>query len=214
MSNKVFAVIGIDDIGTHLVNGFVAKGVTPVILTRKSSNTNFATKFPDTSLAMVRVESYENVDEVAKTLKENNIEVVCTLANAVLALQYPLSEAAKQTGASEAPNAPSPEQSIIVWKDKFAGSLTKLELPYAPIVSWNWTGSFFGYLSFFTGQDENGKVNVLGKGDKPVSFTDEADIGGLTAHVLTALPPKELENRCFCIEGDHATVVEMGKEAR
>ncbi|KAL0065518.1 hypothetical protein AAF712_007428 [Marasmius tenuissimus] len=179
MSNKVFAVIGIDDIGTHLVNGFVAKGVTPVILTRKSSNTNFATKFPDTSLAMVRVESYENVDEVAKTLKENNIEVVCTLANAVLALQYPLSEAAKQTG-----------------------------------VKLNWTGSFFGYLSFFTGQDENGKVNVLGKGDKPVSFTDEADIGGLTAHVLTALPPKELENRCFCIEGDHATVVEMGKEAR
>ncbi|KAK1225619.1 hypothetical protein PQX77_011432 [Marasmius sp. AFHP31] len=137
---KVFAVIGIGDIGTHVVDGFVAQGVVPVILTRKSSNTNYATKFPGSSLTVVRVESYEDVEEVANALKGNNIEVVvCTLANAVLALQYPLAEAAKQAGvklfipseygfvtqgASKAPKAPSPEQSILVWKDQFAGGLS------------------------------------------------------------------------------------------
>ena len=39
-------------------------------------------------------------------------------------------------------------------------------------------------------------------------------LAGFVAHVLTTLSPPELENRCFRIEGDHTTILEIGKRVK
>ncbi|KAF7367169.1 BHLH domain-containing protein [Mycena sanguinolenta] len=52
----------------------------------------------------------------------------------------------------------------------------------------------------------DGKYTWVGKGDAPVSFTSIPDIAGFVAHVLTTLPPSQLENRILRLEGDRASM--------
>ncbi|KAK1215132.1 hypothetical protein PQX77_022268 [Marasmius sp. AFHP31] len=224
MSNyKSFSIVGVGDIGSHIVKALLSKGVTPVIITRKSSNTDFSKKFPGASLKIARVSSYDNIEELAAAFEEHEVEVVLsTLGSDVIKVEPALAEAAKKAGvklfvpseygfvtegASKVPGAPTPEESLLVWKDQFADSLKELGLTYARF----FVGSFFGYVPWITGYESNDKVNIVGKGERPISFTDEADIGGFVAHVLTTLPPSELVDRCFRIEGDHTTILELGK---
>lgn len=48
----------------------------------------------------------------------------------------------------------------------------------------------------------NGKVDIGGTGNTPVSFTSRSDIARYVTHVLTTLPGSKLEGRIFRIEGD------------
>ena len=77
--------------------------------------------------------------------------------------------------------------------------------------------------------DETGKFYLQGKGDKPVSFTAIPDVAGMSfhylhfstsnlspfvakgfiAHALTTLPPSQLRNAVFRIEGQRATLTEV-----
>ncbi|EEB92791.1 hypothetical protein MPER_08650 [Moniliophthora perniciosa FA553] len=186
MSNtyKSFAVVGAGDIGTHIVNAFVSIGVHPVVLSRKSSP---QPKNLPSSITVAKVEGYNAVDEVAAVFKEHNVEVViAALGTTALEFEYPLAEAAKKAGVklfvpsefgfvSEGVSKLSEQKdSAHDWKDKFAEHIREMGLPFARF----FVGSFFGYIPWFTAYEEHGKVNIFGKGDQPVSFTDEADIGG------------------------------------
>lgn len=62
----------------------------------------------------------------------------------------------------------------------------------------SWCASF-RFLGF---DFKTGKVTIGGFGSEPISWTSIPDIGRFVAHVLTALPKKELEWRTFRIEGD------------
>ncbi|KAL0577976.1 hypothetical protein V5O48_004012 [Marasmius crinis-equi] len=218
---KSFAIIGATgDVGSHILQAFVSIGVNPLVISRHNS-TSDPTLPPSVRLAKVDL---EDVDGVADVLKEHNIEVlVSAIATAALKTQYSLAEAAKKAGIklyvpseygfvtdgiSRYPG--EDESSEVVWKDNFAQHLEKIGLPYARF----FVGSFFGYIPWFTGHEENGKVNIVGKGETPVSFTHEEDIGGYVAHVLTTLPPEELANRRFRIEGDNITFVELAKRLK
>ncbi|ESK91437.1 endo- -beta-xylanase precursor [Moniliophthora roreri MCA 2997] len=222
MSNtyKSFAVVGAGDIGTHIVNAFVSVGVHPIVLSRKSSS---QPKDLPSSITVVKVEGYDAVDEVAAAFKGHNVEVVVSaIGTSALELEYPLAEAAKKAGVklfvpseyglvTEGVSKVSDDKdSVLVWKDKFAEHIRETGLPFARF----FVGLFFGYVPWITAYEQNGKVNIFGKGDQPVSFTDEADIGGYVVYVLTNLPPKQLENACFRIEGDKTTMQELAKRLK
>ncbi|KAL0577559.1 hypothetical protein V5O48_004422 [Marasmius crinis-equi] len=216
-SFKSFAILGGSGLlGSQIVNAFVAKGVAPLVLSRKSSDKTF----PDT-VKVAKVD-LEDVDQVAQALKEHTVEVVVSaISTENVSSQRTAAEAAKKAGVrlfvpsefgsvtegiSQEPDAQ--ESSPLVQKDKFIDYLKSLGLPYVRI----FIGQFLAFLPWFTGHLENGKVNIIGKGEAPVSFTDIADVGGFVAHILTTLPPSELENRIFRIEGESATLVEVAKK--
>ncbi|KAL0577558.1 hypothetical protein V5O48_004421 [Marasmius crinis-equi] len=214
---KSFAILGGSGlIGSQIVDALVAKGVTPLVLSRKSSDKTF----PDT-IRVAKVD-LEDVDQVAQALKDHAVEVVVSaISTEHIASQRTAAEAAKKAGVqlfvpsefgsvtegiSQEPDAD--ESSPLVQKDKFIGYLKSLGLPYVRI----FTGQFLSFVPWFTGHLENGKVNIVGKGETTLSFTDVADIAGFVAHILTTLPPSELENRTFRIEGESATFVEVAKK--
>ena len=44
-------------------------------------------------------------------------------------------------------------------------------------------------------------------GNSKVSFTSRVDVGRFVAHVLTKLPPSELQNKVFRIQGDEKVTI-------
>lgn len=56
------------------------------------------------------------------------------------------------------------------------------------------------------GITDTGSVHVVGTGDVPLSLTAEEDVAGFVAHITTTLPPAELANRTFRVQGDRATL--------
>ncbi|KAJ7027857.1 hypothetical protein C8F04DRAFT_1189067 [Mycena alexandri] len=47
---------------------------------------------------------------------------------------------------------------------------------------------------------------LVGKGEAPVSVISVLDLAGFVAHILTILPPSELKNRIFRIEGERISL--------
>jgi hypothetical protein len=58
---------------------------------------------------------------------------------------------------------------------------------------------FYSYYGFDLKQ---GKINIPGEGDAPMSSTSIGDVARFVAHVLTALPRAQLEGARFRIEGE------------
>jgi hypothetical protein len=58
---------------------------------------------------------------------------------------------------------------------------------------------------------KEGKI-VMGEGLAPVSTTSINDVARFAAHILTALPPAQLENAKFRIEGDRVVCVHYARE--
>uniref|UniRef100_A0A0W0EZE8 NAD(P)-binding domain-containing protein n=1 Tax=Moniliophthora roreri TaxID=221103 RepID=A0A0W0EZE8_MONRR len=188
MSNyKSFALVGANGhIGKHILKAFLSVGVNPLILTRKTSNTD--TALPS-SLTVAKVD-IDNVEEIAEVLKKHGIEVVVSAiaGSALDAQQKALADAAKEAGVklfapseygvategvSHSPNAHS--ASPLVQKDQFAEYLKSKGLPWTRF----FTGAFNGFVQWFGAVEENGKFNIAkGKGDVVFSATNEDDIGG------------------------------------
>uniref|UniRef100_A0A0W0EZH7 NmrA-like domain-containing protein n=1 Tax=Moniliophthora roreri TaxID=221103 RepID=A0A0W0EZH7_MONRR len=191
MSNyKSFALVGANGhIGKHILKAFLSVGVNPLILTRKTSNTD--TALPS-SLTVAKVD-IDNVEEIAEVLKKHGIEVVVSAisGSAFDAQQKALADAAKEAGvklfapsefggvtegANRAPNAHP--TSPLVQKDRFAEYLKSKGLPWTRF----FTGAFHGFVPWFGAVEENGKFNIAkGTSDVVFSATDEDDIGGFVA---------------------------------
>ncbi|KAK7021893.1 hypothetical protein VNI00_017182 [Paramarasmius palmivorus] len=219
---KSFALVGANGhIGKHVLKAFQAIGINPLILSRKSSNS--ADSLPS-SLPVAKVD-LDNVDEVAQALEQHGIEVVVSAiaSTALGGTQQYLADASKKAGVklfvpsefgmptegiSRAPGA-NP-QSPVTQKDQFAAEYLKsIGLPWARF----FTGLFAGFAPWIGAVEENGKFNIeKGKGSTELTtITHEDDIGGFVAHVLTTLPPKELEYRAFRIAGENISLEAVGK---
>ncbi|KAF7330421.1 NmrA domain-containing protein [Mycena venus] len=91
-------------------------------------------------------------------------------------------------------------------------------------------GAFTEWIPWLVDYSSGGKFKVVGKGEASLSFTSLPDIAGvlcclvesrmlalmnkrgLVAHVLTTLPPPELENRILRVEGERATLRDVAAQ--
>ncbi|KAK7042550.1 NmrA domain-containing protein [Favolaschia claudopus] len=198
---KSFALVGGGTIGLPIVNALAATKV-PVILLSRSSEA----KAVPSNVQVIKVD-YDNADAIAKVLKEHNVDVVVsTLTTMAAAAQKTVVDASKLAGIklfvpSEF-GLPTEGYTEGPLGDKahIAKYLTSVGIPSTRI----FTGSFVQLIPWLLGG--NGKAQIIGKGDTPFSTTSIPDIAGFVAHILTTLPPSELENRIFRLEGERVTM--------
>ncbi|KAK7055009.1 hypothetical protein VNI00_003472 [Paramarasmius palmivorus] len=220
---KSFALVGANGyIGKHILKAFLAIGVKPLVITRKTSNT--ADSLPS-SLPVAKVD-LDSVDEVAQALKQHGVEVVVSAigGETLGGTQQHLADASKKAGVKLfVPSeyglvtegvSPYPWCQLSVTScakgpvRRRAEYLKSIGLPWARV----FTGLFAGYVPWLGAVEENGKFNVeKGKGDSELTVTNEDDIGGFIAYVLTTLPSKELEYRAFRISGENISLETAGK---
>ncbi|KAJ7864808.1 hypothetical protein B0H14DRAFT_3133623 [Mycena olivaceomarginata] len=197
---KSFAVVGGGKLGMPIVNALAAQNVAVVLLSRSGLDASKALP------ADVTVTTVDTTDAaaVAAVLEHHKVEVVIsTITTAAV-------DAAKRAGVKLfAPSefgmttegdSKNPKNKIIEYT-KAAG------VPYARFFN----GMITEFLPFLVGFDkDHRKITLVGRGDAAVSFTSIADIAGFVAYVLTTLPPSELANRTFRVQGDRATMNELG----
>ncbi|KAJ3999764.1 hypothetical protein F5050DRAFT_860076 [Lentinula boryana] len=215
-----FAIIGSGYIGSFIISGFLAQASPPstlIVLSRNPESKNFPPE-----VKVVKVDDYDNVDAVARILSAYKIDaVVSTVGYGAISLQRQMANAAKKAEVrlfvpsefgSPTDGAPSiypPFQE----RDEIAEYIKSIGLPCARF----YTGGFIRTALFsVTGVLVNGKINIIGKGQSPVSYTLEEDIGGFVAYVLTSLSISSLSNKIFRLEGDRASLQDIanwyGKE--
>ncbi|KAF8147774.1 hypothetical protein K438DRAFT_2087832, partial [Mycena galopus ATCC 62051] len=208
---KSFAVIGGGKLGMPILKALAAHNVAVVLLSR--SGLDATTKAEILVPAGVTVAKVDTADAtaVAAVFAQHKVEVVISAINsAAVGAQAVLVDAAKSAGVKLF--APSEfgmvtEGDVNNPKNKAIEYIKATKIPYARF----FTGMITEFVPFLIGfKPEHGKITLVGKGDAPVSFTSIADIAGFVAYVLTALPPSELEKRTFRIQGDRATMAELG----
>ncbi|KAJ7864799.1 hypothetical protein B0H14DRAFT_3602176 [Mycena olivaceomarginata] len=204
---KSFAVGGGGKLGIPIVNALAAQNVAVVLLSRSGLDASKALP------AGVTVATVDTTDAaaVAAVFEQHQVEVVIsTITTAAVGAQTVLVDAAKRAGVklfapsefgmSTEGDSKNPKNKIIEYT-KAAG------VPYARFFN----GMITEFLPFLIGFDkDHRKITLVGRGDAAVSFTSIADIAGFVAHVLTTLPPSELPNRTFRVQGDRATMNELG----
>ncbi|KAK7037230.1 hypothetical protein VNI00_011221 [Paramarasmius palmivorus] len=219
LTYKTFAIAGATGyLGKYLLKAFADIGVYPLILTRKTSNTD---SIPP-SFKIARVD-LNNADEVSQVLEQHGIEVVISLVSgkkpdedqkgladgakrAGVKLLVPAEFGGISDGARLAPEA-IPENPL-VQKDKFAEYLKSIGLPYARFFN----GAFASYAPFLLGGPQPDKANIIiGTDDVEFAVTAEEDVSGFVAHVLTTLSPEDLANRSFRISGEDISFAELAK---
>ncbi|RDB23189.1 hypothetical protein Hypma_009613 [Hypsizygus marmoreus] len=201
-----FAIVGAGYIGLPITKALASQNVFVVVLTRSSAKT----EIPEgVKIAPV---DYDNIATVIQVLKEHRVEVVIsTLGPAGWAAQNTAAEAAKAAGVklfvpsefgvpTEGTTA-----GFMAAKDKSAKYIQSLGLPTARFYNGFFTEGLLDVVGFST----NGKVNIVGKGDKPISWTSMEDVAGFVAHVLTTLPESQLEYSTFRLQGDRATLIDI-----
>ncbi|KAK7049830.1 hypothetical protein VNI00_005260 [Paramarasmius palmivorus] len=213
---KSFALIGATgNIGKYILNAFRAIDIHPLVVTRKTSNSAVPS-----GLTVAKVD-LDNVDEVSQTLQQHGIEVVISTVTAfALESQQRLADAAKRAGVKLfVPSEfalPAEDTSglsgnfawVFEQKKKFVDYLESIGLPWVRFH----TGLFTSFVPWLGAVGENGKFNVeKGKGHYEITVTDDEDVAGFLVHVLTTLPPKDLENRPFRISGEDVSLETLGK---
>jgi len=202
-----FAVIGAGSIGTPVIEALIAKGASVVVITRPGSST--ASKVPKgAKSASVDLKS---ATALAEAFRTHNVEVVVsTIGHPGLPDQPTIAEGAKLAGVKLFVPSEFGYSTIgltegeLGVKNKFADHLTEIGLPSARI----FVGGFTSFIPWLVDL-ESGKFKILGKGQSKASFTALEDIAGFTAHILTTLPPSQLTNAIFRIQGSHVTLLEI-----
>ncbi|KAJ7144906.1 hypothetical protein C8R43DRAFT_890976 [Mycena crocata] len=210
---KSFAVIGGGTIGLPIVGALAAQNVSVVLLSRPKS----ASKPVPAGVAVAEVD-FNDAAGVAAVLQKHQVDVVLvTTATTAAGAQKPLVDAAKvanvklfvpsEFGApTDGPTEGNNKiEGPLGAKNKIAEYLKGVGIPSARF----FTGLFIEYVPWLV-EFSDGKIKLVGKGEAPVSFTSIADIAGFVAHVLTTLPPAELEDRIFRLQGDRANLASLG----
>ncbi|KAJ7751903.1 hypothetical protein DFH07DRAFT_825835 [Mycena maculata] len=207
-SHRSFAVVGAGSIGLPIVGALAAQNVSVILLSRPGSTT----KAVPSGVQVVKVE-YGDASAVAEVFKQHKVDVVLsTIATPALEVQKSLVEAAKLAAVKLF--APSEygmpteghTEGFLGEKNRFAESVKAAGIPYVRF----YTGMFTEWVPWLVGYSDHGKFRVVGTGEVPISITSISDIAGFVAHVLTTLPPSELENRAFRLEGDRKSLKELG----
>ncbi|KAJ7246111.1 hypothetical protein B0H12DRAFT_1187386 [Mycena haematopus] len=200
---QYFAVVGAGGLGTHILSSLAATPNISVVLVSRPGSAKSA----PSGVEVVEVD-YSDAAAVSTVLKTHKIDVViCTINVAAAGVQKVLADGAKL--ASVKLFVPSefgmPSEGhtggVFDAKNEVAAYLKSAHLPSLII----YNGSFTEYIPLITANLVDGKMKIIGKGDTPISFTSLLDIGGFVAHVLTTLPPSQLENRTLRIQGARAT---------
>ncbi|TFK64331.1 NAD(P)-binding protein [Pluteus cervinus] len=204
---KSFAIAGVGLIGRPILDALLARNVPVVVLTRspKEDILPAGGKFATVD--------YNDVPGIAKVLKENHVDVlISTVAQEALGQeQISLADASHEAGVKLF--VPSEfgiptvgrTQGIFGYKKNLTEHLQKLGIPSFRI----FTGWFIEGALDLAGYENNKKVNIIGKGTAPISFTAMSDIAGFVAHVLTTQPREKVENKIARLEGDRASLVEL-----
>ncbi|KAF7975146.1 hypothetical protein HWV62_10311 [Athelia sp. TMB] len=192
MLYKNVAVIGAGLIGSPIAKDLLAEGANVIVVARAESKSakNLPSEIKVVSVALT------DVAALAAVFKTHNIEVVVsTVAHEALPHQHFLADAAKQ--AEVKLFLPSElgfstlglTEGELGLKAKFGQYLEEISLPFTRIFA--------------------RKAKILGEGDKKATFTHPDDIAGFVAYVVTHLPPSELHNRYFRIQGESASLLEI-----
>jgi len=205
---KHFAVAGAGYLGHHVVKALLQLkkegSITTVNVLTRSGGSKY-TELVELGATFVEV-NYEDPASLKKALSGTEV-VISTLGGPALGTQVHLADASKAAGVqlfvpSEfgGPTDGKTDNPIFAAKDALQKHLRALGLPFVLF----YTGPFPDFvLKPFIGFDfKNGKVAIGGSGNEPISWTSIPDVARFVAHVLTALPKKELEWRIFRIEGD------------
>ncbi|KAJ6522344.1 hypothetical protein DFH09DRAFT_1191722 [Mycena vulgaris] len=207
---KSFAVVGGGNIGLPILNALAAKNTSVILLARPES----ADKTVPPGVQVVKVD-FNNAEAVAAVLKQHKVDVVLSAINVVAAPERThkaLIEAAKLAAvklfvpSEYGMTTEGYTEGPLGFKNQLADSLEAIGIPSARF----YTGGFTENIPRLVGYSDHGKIRIVGTGEAPVSFTALEDIAGFVAHVLTTLPPAELENRIFRLEGDRTTLTELG----
>ncbi|KAJ6467457.1 hypothetical protein C8R45DRAFT_838554, partial [Mycena sanguinolenta] len=155
--------------------------------------------------------NFTDVVAISAVLKAHKVDVVLsTVPTTAAATQKPLVDAAKlakvKLFAPSEYGMPSDghlegvqgEKNKLVGKFRLASPLKSMQ-----------TGMFLEAILPLVGYSENKKFTIVGKGEAPVSLTSIPDIAGFVAYVVTTLPPSELENSTFRLEGDRLSLNDL-----
>ncbi|KAJ7075149.1 hypothetical protein B0H15DRAFT_1027211 [Mycena belliarum] len=205
---KSFAVVGGGTLGLPIVNALAATGASVVLLSRPGS----AAKPVPPGVQTATVDT-RDAAAVAAVLTQHSVDVVLSTVTTLAAGdQAPLIEAARRAGvklfAPSEYGMPTDGQTegILGAKNQAAAALKAAGIPSVRF----FVGMFTEFAPWLVGYAEHKKVQIIGKGDVPVSWTSIGDIAGFVAHVLTTSPPSELENQIIRLEGDRRTFLELG----
>ncbi|KAJ7895085.1 hypothetical protein B0H13DRAFT_2252459 [Mycena leptocephala] len=200
---KSFAVVGAGTVGLPIVNALAARNVSVVLLSRPGS-----TKAVPSGVQVAQVD-YNNAAAVAAVFKQYKVDVVLsTITTMATDAQKSLVDAAKLAAVKlfvpSEYGMPTDGQAegILGLKDQIAAYLKSVNIPSLRV----YTGMFIEVIPWLVGYADHGKIRIVGKGQVPVSFTSIADTAGFVAYVLTTLPPSELENRIFRLEGERGSM--------
>ncbi|KAJ7464413.1 hypothetical protein FB451DRAFT_1489660, partial [Mycena latifolia] len=207
---KSFAIVGGGTLGLPIVSALAAQQVSVILLSRPGA----APKTVPSGVQVVKVD-FTDALAVAAVFKEHKVDVVLSTLNVMAAAaQKPLVEAARLAAVkmfapseygfpTEGRTEASAYHQLLVHvlvSDAFPEDLKAAGIPSVRF----YTGIFTDIVPWLIGYPEHGKVRIVGTGEASASFTSIVDIAGFVTHVLTALPPSEVENRIFRLEGERA----------
>ncbi|KAK7048703.1 NmrA domain-containing protein [Favolaschia claudopus] len=205
-----FAVFGCGLIGMPIARELHARGAGVVIIVRPGScSTNVHQKLPGIEVCE---EEYTDHMAIQQRLRENAVQVVIsTVSAAAVDIQNDLATIAHAAGVQLF--VPSEFGVVTDGIGHNKGQTCTLEhlksigLPFAVF----YAGFFMETIPALTGLKVNGKINVIGYGNMPCSFTASDDVAGFVAHVLTVHHPEDILNRTFRLQGDRSTLSDLAE---
>ncbi|KAJ7701421.1 hypothetical protein B0H17DRAFT_924432 [Mycena rosella] len=204
-----FAVFGAGLIGAPIARELSARGASVLVLGRPGCCPETVKRKLPAGVEVFEVD-YTDSLVIARLLEGHAVKVVVsTMSAAEVAVQNLLATTAKAAGVELF--VPS-EFGVVT--DGMAGKnneistiehLKSIQLPFARF----YAGFFIETIPALTGFSVNGKINVAGYGNMPCSFTASCDVAGFVAHVLAFLPPDELFDKTFRLQGDRSTLSDL-----
>ncbi|TFY63676.1 hypothetical protein EVG20_g6216 [Dentipellis fragilis] len=214
-----FAIAGVGNIGAYLAEGLLdlktSGKVKEVVLLTRSSGANANVEKLAKKGAKVAVVDYTSQDSLTAALAGVDV-VISTFGREAFSAQDAVAVAAKAAGVrlfvpSEFGGRSDEEKvAALALKAGVHARLREIGLPYLLV----YTGSFPDMI-FFAPLNldlKSGKVIVGGDGNALVTFTSRPDIARFLAYVLTTLPPDQLNNKTFRLEGERISFNEVFKQ--
>ncbi|KAA1474792.1 NAD-P-binding protein [Dentipellis sp. KUC8613] len=215
-----FAIAGAGNLGAfvaeELLNLKASGKVKEVTVLTRSSGTNSTLDKLASKGAKIATVDYTSKASLTAALSGVDVAISTLSLGPGFEAQDAVAVAAKAAGVrlflpSEFGNATDElTEGLLYAKTQFHARLRELGLPYLLV----FTGEFtdFVFIPFVDLDINSGKVTVGGDGNTPLSWTSRTDIGRFVAHALTTLPPNELNNKIFRIEGDRLSFNEVFKQ--